>query len=426
MRLRKSLGNLECLVVAYADFVELKIDGAEIDTDHFEIISRRSRDKSLPVSVPDLRYAISLSRRPFMEGAEEPWIEQERQRFLGSRHVLLVTLGQQFSTQMQYDEAYLLAREAVELFPNRESGHLLLMSVLKDSGQTAEALAHFAELKQRSGQDILGYRATSLSREIQSAEKKLQPTKLPLPGKTFGRQNEQNRLKEWLDPESGLARLVTLLGPGGIGKTRLLIQTCHQLSCKYLGQVQFVDLSEVTKGSLVPVAILRAMNTEYMGTNDPLSRLSAAIPNHPFLLALDNLEQLADSISEVVVRLLDDNPHLRIVASSRIALNLIQEHKLPIYPLELPGANANWEEAKESPSAKLFIQLLESSGHCPVIRESDQIPLVQLVRTLEGIPLGITLAAPRVRTHGISGVLNSLSESQLNLTTSAKGIPERH
>jgi len=437
-RLRKTLDEFSEIVSTQGDWVGVDTSRVNVDVEEFEIALRRSRSETEPARREEaLRYVIQVSGRPFLEGSQEDWIEAERSRLNELRYAAMVDLAALLVKQTHLEEALLFARQAVNLLPARESAHLLVMQILGELGHMADALTQYQVLRRHVAEASGGRLSDRAEQLAASLREPGVEEPLPLliepvwpgipvaPEPIFGREEETGLIADRLDPQSGSARLVTLLGVGGIGKTHLLLHASRTLSHVYRGKVLFVDLTEIADSNLAPVAIRKAFGPNHRPSDDPVVSLLNSIPNEPFLLALDNLEQLGPSFAPVLRRLLAERPQLRILASSRTALNLSGEFRLVLSPLPLPPAAAGKEDSQASPAMQLFASTVEAGRVGTRINPADWPTISDIVRLLEGVPLALQLAASRFHMLGAQGLLKALTE-RAELTNSRQDAPTRH
>jgi len=249
----------------------------------------------------------------------------------------------------------------------------------------------------------------------------------PLPVSTtslLGREraiDEVTRLVE----RSG-ARLVTLTGPGGVGKTRLAVAVGERLGDRFGPGTVFVPLEAITDPGLVPAAIGRMAGTDLARAGSPVEALAEAFGDGAWLLILDNLEQVvqaAPGLGELLARC----PRVVILATSRVALGLRAEREYPVPPLALPDGTATvpLEELESSPAVALFVDRARAVRPDFGLTEGNAAAVVEICRRLEGLPLAIELAAARTRLLDPPALLDRLAASLDALGTGAVDLPER-
>ncbi|WP_277883583.1 LuxR C-terminal-related transcriptional regulator [Arthrobacter sulfonylureivorans] len=194
------------------------------------------------------------------------------------------------------------------------------------------------------------------------------------------------------------ARLVSLVGPGGVGKTRLSIRLAGQLSRNFPDGVWFVELAEVRDRTLVASTALAALGLREHGTGDPIAALCAQVKDKRLLLVLDNCEHLAVQTAQLASNVLKAGPGVRILATSREPLGLIEEHVVPLPPLDLPPLEIeDLGKLRLNEAVQLFVERAAAASGVFELTGDNRASVVELCRRLDGIPLAIELAAVRTR-----------------------------
>jgi predicted ATPase/class 3 adenylate cyclase len=248
-------------------------------------------------------------------------------------------------------------------------------------------------------------------------------TNLPVQVSSFiGRARELEHAAAALEE----ARLVTLTGPGGIGKTRLAVALGEQLQDRFAAGVVFVPLAAVTDPGLVLDAVARAVGAGLGGAGSPLQALAEWFGSDRWLLILDNLEQVVSAAGELG-ELLARCRGVVILATSRAALGLAAEHEYPVPPLPLPVGSATvpLAELASSPAVALFADRARAVRPGFALTEGNAAAVAEICRRLEGLPLAIELAAARTRLLEPGALLDRLSKSLDALGTGAVDLPER-
>ncbi|WP_197541055.1 MULTISPECIES: AfsR/SARP family transcriptional regulator [Streptomycetaceae] len=223
-----------------------------------------------------------------------------------------------------------------------------------------------------------------------------------------GRAEELDRLAQLL----GGARLVTLLGPGGSGKTRLSVEAAG----RHVGDRAFVDLTGVADDGGVTQAVLAALGLRESALrsgagagarHEPLERLAAALAGRRLLLVLDNCEHVVASVATLVDRVLADCPGLSVLATSREALGITGEVLCPVPPLPLPTVQAAPRQAMDSPAVRLFAE--RAGAVRPDFDLARDLDAVRgICAALDGLPLAIELAAARLRSLSAAEIAERL------------------
>jgi len=212
-----------------------------------------------------------------------------------------------------------------------------------------------------------------------------------------------------LSAELMLQRFVSIVGPGGIGKTTVAVSVAHKLLTGFEGAVFFVDLGLLTNPKLVPTAVASTLG--FMAqAHDPLGSLLAFLSEKKVLLVLDNCEHVIDTAAALAERVVSEAPQAHVLATSREALRVRGEHVHLLYSLEGPpdddGLTAT--EALAYPAAELFMERAIASGYTSDLTDLDARIVARICRKLDGIALAIELVASRVGALGIRGTAELL------------------
>ena len=225
-------------------------------------------------------------------------------------------------------------------------------------------------------------------------------------------------------------RLVTLTGPGGVGKTRLALAVAERVGGRFGSGAVFVSLAGITAPELVVGGIGRAVGADLAGTGAPLQALAEQLEDGRWLLILDNLEQVIGAgrdLDELLARC----PGVVILATSRTVLGLRAEREYPVPPLPLPGglpavpSGMPLQELMASPAVALFVDRARAVRYDFALTEGNAAAVVAICRRLEGLPLAIELAAARTRLLDPGALLGRLSKSLDALGTGTVDLPER-
>ena len=250
---------------------------------------------------------------------------------------------------------------------------------------------------------------------------------LPLPVTSFvGRERELEQTAAAL----GQARLVTLTGPGGVGKTRLAVAVGERLRDRFAAGVVFVPLAAVTDPGLVLAGVARAVGAGLGGMGSPLQALAEWFGDDRWLLILDNLEQVVSAAGDLG-ELLARCRGVTILATSRTALGLAAEREYPVPPLPVPAsapagpASVPPAELESSPAVALFVDRARAVRPGFTLTEGHAAAVAEICRRLEGLPLAIELAAARTRLLDPAALLARLATSLDALGTGAVDLPAR-
>ncbi|HJP65068.1 MAG TPA: tetratricopeptide repeat protein, partial [Actinomycetota bacterium] len=246
------------------------------------------------------------------------------------------------------------------------------------------------------------------------------PTNLPIELTSFvGRDAELADIAELLDR----SRLVTLVGPGGTGKTRLALHAAASRTEHYGNGVFFVDLSPIREPDLLPSSVAKALGIKEEPGRPALETVSAHLRDRRALLVLDNFEQTVRA-APMVADLLQVAPHLQILATSRIRLGLAGEQEYPVPPLGMPALGSSPPELAETDAVRLFAERARAVVPSFEVTDDNAATIAEICARLDGLPLAIELAAAQLRILSPKEVLDRL-DRRLPLRSTAGNVPER-
>ena len=224
------------------------------------------------------------------------------------------------------------------------------------------------------------------------------------------------------------ARLVTLVGPGGVGKTRLAIRIATDLARGFPDGAWMAELAELRDPALVASTVLAALDLRDQAAAEPLALLRSYLRDKELLLVLDNCEHLLAASARVASELIRAAPGVRVVVTSREPLSVAGEHVLPVPPLELPSPDAiePLSRLRQNEAVALFTERAAAASGRFELTASNQAAVVDLCRRLDGLPLAIELAAVRTRALAPGQICERLDDRFGLLTGGSRVALPRH
>ncbi|MGA7919546.1 MAG: tetratricopeptide repeat protein [Candidatus Acidiferrales bacterium] len=254
------------------------------------------------------------------------------------------------------------------------------------------------------------------------------PSNLPMQQTGFvGREKEVAAVKKLLLRQD--VRLVTVTGPGGIGKTRLAVQVASGLVENFPGGIYFVPLSPLKDPGLIASVIVQTLGIREAGGQSPLEILKKNLQDSsraPMLLLLDNFEHLIQA-APILTELLAMGPNLKILITSRAALHVYGEHEFPVPPLALPDSRSMppIDVLSQYPAVALFVQRAVAVKPDFELNLENAPAVTEICARLDGLPLAIELAAARIKVLSLSSLQTRLASRLQLLTGGARDLPQR-
>jgi len=416
-RLRKALGQSSDLIATHRGGFQLDVADDAVDVARFEaLLAELRRTPDAVARLAAAESALALWRGPALADLrDEPFARPESERLEEERLVVEEERIEALLSLGRHDEAVAPLRAIVTSHPLRDRSRRQLMLALYRCGRQSEALEVYGDGRNIL-RDELGLEPSRELRELEAAilrqEETLTPAPvamtqalrthravLPTPGTRFlGRERELRELAELF--AGGDRRLVTLTGPGGIGKTRLALQAAHEAAPRYPDGVCWVPLAPLTDHRLVLETAAQAL--------DAGPELALHIGDRALLLLLDNFEQVVEAAPELTA-LLERCPRLQLLVTSRESLRLESEWTYPVDPLDV-------EEAVE-----LFQLRADAVGGDAERSEAVE----EICLRLDCLPLAVELAAARAVALSPDEILARLEQRLVLLDHGARDAPAR-
>ncbi len=248
---------------------------------------------------------------------------------------------------------------------------------------------------------------------------------LPAEASSFiGRRRELAEVRKKLTQ----ARLVSLVGPGGVGKTRLALRIAADLGRGFRNGISLVELAEVLDPDVVSNAAMTALDLRDQAATEPLPLLLSYLRDKELLVVVDNCEHVLAAAGQLVTDVLKAAPGVRVIATSREPLSVPGEHVVPVPPLGLPAPHAAepLAQMRQNEAVMLFTERAAAASGGFELTEANQAAVVELCRRLDGLPLAIELAAVRTRVLAVEQILDRLTDRFGLLTGGSRAALPRH
>ena len=423
-RLRRALGPAGDDLARAAGGYRLNLERGQLDaarfTDGLTAAAQAVGEQALVL----LDQALDLWRGPALaEFTERPFARPEAIRLdelhLAAREQraeLLLSLG-------RAEDASAALQAVLAEHPGRERARGLLMRALYHGGRQTDALAAFRSWRRHLADDLgldpspalAGIEYDILRHELPPSDAYARPASkaLPLPVTSLvGRDEDCRAISKLL----GEARLLTLHGPGGVGKTRLALEVTVRIGSRYRDGARFCDLAAIRRPAAVTRAIATAVGLSERAFHPLDDQLVEDLASRDLLLVLDNCEHVADAVAVIAERLLRETRNVTVLATSRERLRVDGEYRWPVRPLSTDGP--------ESPAVRLFLDRARAAD--PAIGQSaDAGEVAALCAGLDGLPLAIELAAARLPGTTIAELARNL-DNRFGLLAAGRRGDDRH
>jgi DNA-binding SARP family transcriptional activator/predicted ATPase len=479
--LRRTLWSLNHAVEGQrieADREKVKLRKGEnfyLDVDHFEHLCEAANEHShtsrstCPVCFENLKKAADLYRGDFMAGFHvrdsagfDDWQSLQAERLRRMLESALENIAAYSLHQREYEAAVEFSRRWLSLNPLHEQAHRMLMLSYARSGNRSAALRQYQECSKILNEELgvapqeetrnlfrkiksgeIGPQITAIPAEtlVQADREKLtpktaRPLSIPSPTTPFiGRKAQLEDILLLLrNPE---CRLLTLLGPGGAGKTRLSIQAALEISEEeqgFLHGIYFVPLAPLISGEGLLPSIANAISLVISGDkradvprNPPKEQLIDYLRQKEILLILDNYEHLIEH-TDLLVSILENAPGVKLLTTTRERLNLYGEWVVEILGMELPDEGETYqdEELEHNEAVELFLKSARRVNAAFSPGDQDLRFAAEICRLVEGMPLAIELASAWMKFLPAAEIADEIRKNLDFLTSSLRNLPSRH
>ena len=421
--------------------VQLKRGAFAVDCAEFDAATDDERRKTdLETVVRHLSSVVPFYRGEFMSGMFlddcpefELWLVQERERWQQRIVSVLDCLSGHHARRGEFANALPFAARLLEIEPWREETHREMMKLLAQTNQRSAALQQYETARRVLKEELNvepGAETNALYEKIRAEEiapPKTPPHNLPAQLTTFfGRETELTRIAARLNNPD--CRLLTLVGAGGMGKTRLALEAAKHVLNSFRDGVYFVPLASIGAGQtqfIVP-AMANALNLPLTGQQEPKTQVLNFLRDKQILLLLDNFEHLLDG-GELVIEILQHAPKAKIFVTSREPLNVQAEWTMRVEGLNFPtAAPRKLDELLVFSATRLFVERAQRVSDGFELNSETAPHVIRLAQIVEGMPLALELAAARTRTLRVHEIRAQVEQNFDVLATTMRDVESRH
>ena len=429
--LRKDLesAGLEADKVLKSDKTSASLSSEHVTSDCAQATALVQASKSTADIALRLRLvsqAFTLLSDPFAPQLNSDWATTERFQFDNLKLNCAqetVVLAQKSSCSADYADTIVeMSKKDIE----NEAKTRLALQILIDAARPGEAVKHYRHFE-RCLREKLALRPSAQTvalarraRELSASVSELPPSNIPIvAGAFFGREGDLELLASMLRPVGERPKIVTIIGPGGVGKTRTALEAVERARTLFRDAIYFVELASLDSPDEILPKTVEVLSGQF-DTTTTLETLRQTL-SRPSLVVMDNLEQMGPGVGSVFTKLLQTCPELQILATSRHSIGAPGEVSVRLGPLAVPELPS---EALESPCVQLYIDRAKATA--PTFVPGDSGVLAELARRLEGLPLAICLAASKADVLTPEQTLKELTDRFEVLQTQDLDWPERH
>lgn len=370
---------------------------------------------------------FDLTAKPLLANDQSEWIESERQKL--QQHIILnaLELINLYQLSGHSAQAIQVARAVIDQIPGREDLHLALIKLYADSGLTSLAISQF-EILESQLDDLWGEPPSKIAYQLLESLPKSNQTVRDKTGEGFihgviGRRNEIETLLSKLSESKG--KIITLLGTGGTGKTSLAkaIQKIYEEQGK---TAIFIDLTAETNAKSAAEKTIRSLKLKTLDSSESFLAIARFLNTKKALVIFDNIEQMKQEAESLFNSIITPDSKCTFLATSLTPINIPQEEYFPVGPLEIPARNATTLDIRKASAIQLFESVARAAQPDFDLNDTNQKPVTDLCKNLDGLPLAIKLAAARCRIRTPSQILSSIKKSLSIISTTDANTEDRH
>lgn len=397
----------------------VKTEGEQVWLDPDTCTSDYQEFLSLSASLEGMSAAIELPHEEFCLGIEGDWVEAERSDFLDKYAETAGAFMDLCLENKAFQQGIELGTLAVRRVGYREEVTEKLIRLCIQGGFFTLAMSHFEalerELEEKWGQQP----AKRVVELLDSIPVQSRPSRA-----IIGRQSEfQSLVQTFYSSDRG--RVVSLIGPGGIGKTTLARSVLRELETAGR-QVRFIDLTASNSFNSAIRIICTALNLGEIDLDGAPLAIAKTLANQKIVATFDNLEQLGDDADRIVDKILQSSDNVNLILTTRNKLSLPKVEEFIVHPLDLPNLNSTLTEVRNSSSVQLFEKRANYVSHGFSINRGNAEAVAELCQKLDGLPLALEIAAAKIIVQSPSKILEQIRKSLKTLEKKHGAKSSRH
>ncbi|HLI47633.1 MAG TPA: tetratricopeptide repeat protein [Chthonomonas sp.] len=440
-------------LILQANRLSVRLHPQAFTSDVLDMLYKMKRADNAPnerESVASLREAVALYKGELLPGNDEEWVLAQRQYLSELYYNSLRKLTTVLKQMGDFQQAIEYAQKALYLEPLDEEAHYDLIQLYSLAAQPSTALRHYQQLEALFHRELgtapspkVQALANQLQKQLGHRGRKQQPTQnalpiliatevpKPLPPKQhipprltrfFGREEELEWLQRHLVPSPHQYRLISLLGTGGIGKTRLAIEVAERVQDCFGGGIYFIPFASLSNPALIGQTVLEALDISQERHREPIKHLVEALAERAeCLLIFDNVEHLLPEAASILQHLLERLPHLCCLVTSRKSPGIRGGREYWLQPLPTPKQEMSAGELLQSPSVGLFVDRLQSHNRKFLLNERNCNDVAWICQWLEGHPLAMELVSSHAKMLSLSQMRDHFTH-RLNWTVDTSSL----
>lgn len=404
----------DSIFIAEQDWIQLNPSYAMwVDVFEFQNISKWSSEKN----ISDLQNYLKLYSGDFMQEYYDEWVVNLREKYLAMYVSGLLQGANAYRVAGDYKSAIGFSEQVLQIEPVNETAYQHILVCFAALGEIDTAIKRYEKLKQKLFADFNALPSPEMQKLYETLQKQKSDssalhhlTNIPQATTSFvGRQEEIEKIKQSFESHSAQSFFLNLKGPGGVGKSRLALETARQLLRLYPDGVWWVDLAQISESRYVANTVARITGVKEKPSQEISETIAVAFQNKRALLILDNCEHVLSGCTALVEALLRTCQQIHVLSTSREPLNSINEQIFVLHAMPLPKENTgNTRALINNEAVKLFVERAAFKATGFQATERNLINIAEICKKLDGFPLAIELIATQAQDKKLEEIKNEI------------------